>query len=141
MGTYPMTQPEIARLRLHNHHLLQPQWTHPEQMVAWLGAVQAQDYAGAKWSVAQRLAHATDASLEQAFNAGTLIRTHVLRPTWHFVAPADLRWLLMLTAPRVQALNAYYYRKEGLDDEFLLSYTDRSASLHEQAAHMWNGVS
>ena len=43
------------------------------------------------------------------------MRTHVLRPTWHFVTPQDLRWLLALTAPRVHQLNAYYYRQSGLD--------------------------
>lgn len=106
----------IAHLRLHNQLLAQPRLTEPAEVVRWLGAVQAQEYAGAQWSVAQRTVNATAAVLEQAFTDGALIRTHVLRPTWHFVHPADLRWLLQLTAPRVHALNGYYYRQEGLDD-------------------------
>ena len=57
----------------------------------------------------------TDAGVESAFNAGAIIRTHVLRPTWHFVDPADLRWLLALTAPRVHAQCAYGYRRFGVD--------------------------
>ncbi|HXQ33145.1 MAG TPA: crosslink repair DNA glycosylase YcaQ family protein, partial [Anaerolineales bacterium] len=40
----------------------------------------------------------------------------MLRPTWHFVAPADIRWVLALTAPRVQAVNAYMYRKLEMDN-------------------------
>jgi winged helix DNA-binding protein len=75
-----------------------------------LGAVQAQDYAGAKWALAQRTRGATDADIEREFAEGQILRTHVLRPTWHFVAPADIRWMLALTAPRVKAAMAFYDR-------------------------------
>jgi hypothetical protein len=85
-------------------------------MVQFFGATQAQDYLFAKWSLAQRLVGATDLALEQAFSAGAFLRTHVLRPTWFFVHPDDIRWMLALTAPRVHQLNALYYRKEGIDD-------------------------
>ena len=84
--------------------------------MSWLVAVQAQDYAGAKWALGLRMRRATDEAVERAFTAGALLRTHVLRPTWHFVAPADIRWLLALTAPRVHAANAHMYRKMELDD-------------------------
>lgn len=83
--------------------------------MGWLGAVQAQDYAGAKWAIGQRTKDATDAAIEQAFTNGSILRSHLLRPTWHFVTPADIRWIIQLTAPRVHAANAYYYRKTGLD--------------------------
>ena len=107
---------DIAQWRLHNQQLAQQTFTHPREVVSWLGAVQAQDYGGAKWAVGQRLHGATDDTLEQAFTNGELLRTHVMRPTWHFVTPADIRWMLALTAPRVHAANTYYYRKNGLDD-------------------------
>jgi hypothetical protein len=77
--------------------------------------MQAQDYGPAKWSLGQRLQGASDAQIEQAFANGAILRTHVLRPTWHFVSPADIRWLLALTSPRIHALNAYYQRMLGLD--------------------------
>lgn len=80
-----------------------------------LCAVQSQDYAGAKWSVGQRTLNATDDAIDQAFNTGRVLRTHVLRPTWHFVTPDDIRWMLQLTASHVHALNGYYYRKLELD--------------------------
>ena len=81
------------------------------------GAVQAQDYAGAKWALGQRImGDATDAAMDKAFNEGTILRTHLMRPTWHFVTPADIRWLLMLTAPRVHAANAHMYRSLELDE-------------------------
>jgi hypothetical protein len=109
--------PDIARRRLANQHLSSPTFRKPNDVVTYLGAVQAQDYAGAKWAIAQRTRGALDAAVEQALTAGTILRTHVLRPTWHFVAPADIRWMLALTAPRVNALMAYYDRKLELDDD------------------------
>ena len=101
-----MTPADIARLRLRNQQLVASAFTHPADLVAYLGAVQSQDYAAAKWALAQRLQGGTETVVEQAFNGGSLLRTHVLRPTWHFVAPADIRWMLALTAPRVHSVNA-----------------------------------
>jgi hypothetical protein len=79
-----------------------------------LGAVQAQDYAGAKWALAQRTRGVTDGDVEREVNEGRIVRTHVLRPTWHFVAPVDIRWMLALTAPRVKAAMAYHGRVHEL---------------------------
>ena len=106
---------DIPRYRLHNQMLSTPELTKPEQVVARFGAVQAQDYAGAKWALGLRLKDATNASIDEAFDQGKILRTHVMRPTWHFVTPADIRWLLELTAPRVRALLAYNDRQLGLD--------------------------
>ena len=39
-----------------------------------------------------------------------------MRPTWHFVVPEDIRWMLELTAPRVKTVLAHYNRKLELDD-------------------------
>ena len=111
-----LTRLDIAHQRLHNEHLAGAQLNKPEAVVQWLCAVQSQDYAGAKWAIAQRTTGETNAALDQLFNDGKILRTHVMRPTWHFVLPADIRWLLRLTAPRVHAANAYYYRKLELDD-------------------------
>lgn len=107
---------DILRQRLAQQHLLEPRHTRAVDVVAMFGAVQAQDYYGAKWAVGQRMTQATDALLDDAFNAGDILRTHVLRPTWHFVTPQDIRWLLELTAPRVHAAGAFMYRKLELDD-------------------------
>ena len=106
---------DITRLRLHNQRLSTTTFKNPAEAVGWLGAVQSQDYAGAKWAISQRVQNAIDASIEQAFNEGDILRTHVMRPTWHFVRPEDIRWMLELTAPRVNALCATYYRKLELD--------------------------
>lgn len=110
-----MTPAAITRHRLFNQHLTQADFLRPQQVVNWLVASQAQDYAGAKWALGLRMAEANDALLDQAFNDGDILRTHVLRPTWHFVTPADIRWLLTLTAPRVHQINGTIYRQTGLD--------------------------
>jgi hypothetical protein len=105
----------IARRRLVRQHLVSPVLAGAADVVRMLGAVQAQDYAGAKWGVGQRAVGLTDADVDRAFDSGAIIRTHVLRPTWHFVAPDDLRWMLALSGPRVSATMTYYNRLLGLD--------------------------
>ncbi len=115
-----MTGPEIAHLRLLNQRISLPGFDKPGEVVDWLGAVQAQDYAGAKWALGLRMRGATDKDIDNAFNEGMILRTHLLRPTWHFVTPKDIRWLLALTAPRVHAASAYMYRRAELDEATFL---------------------
>jgi hypothetical protein len=105
---------KIAWARLHCHRLAAGRLASPEEVVGWLGAVQAQEYPFAKWGLALRTRRASDASVERAFASGRILRTHVMRPTWHFVTPADIRWLLALTAPRVRAAVAYHDRQLGI---------------------------
>lgn len=107
---------DVARQRLRNQQLSSPHLTKASDVVKWLGAVQAQDYYGAKWALGQRTLTASDEDIERAFADGKILRTHIMRPTWHFVSPADIRWLLKLTAPRVNACNSHYYRKLELDE-------------------------
>ena len=78
--------------------------------------MQSQDFEAAKWALALRMQSATNAAVEEAFNSGTILRTHLMRPTWHFVAHDDIRWLLELTAPRVNLRCGPNYRKLELDD-------------------------
>jgi hypothetical protein len=101
--------------RLRRQRLTGARFGTPQAVVAWLGAVQAQDYPGARWGVGQRTEGAADADVEHAFDRGAILRTHVLRPTWHFVSPADIRWLLALTGPRVHARCASRHRQLELD--------------------------
>ena len=105
----------ITNRRLHFQSLAKPRFARAEDVVEWLGAVQAQDFGGAKWAVSQRMTGATNAGLDHAFNAGTILRTHVLRPTWHFVPARDIRWMLALTAPRIRASLVSLGRMVGLD--------------------------
>jgi Winged helix DNA-binding domain len=114
--------------RLRNQKLTRTALRTPADVVAWLGAVQSQDYPGAKWGLGQRAIGVTDASMDRAFDEGTILRTHILRPTWHFVVPADLRWMMALSGPRVAARCATYFRKLELDATLL----KRSRGVFEQ---------
>lgn len=132
MATNVIAPQQVQRMRLEQQRLTRNQLATPAEIVAWMGAVQAQDYLGTKWALGLRLQDVTDEAVECAFNAGEILRTHVMRPTWHFVTPADIRWLLELTAPRVQALSAPYYRQQGLDQQTL-------AHSNEVIAHALQG--
>ena len=104
----------IAATRLANHRLVGRPFKTPAAVVSWFGAVQAQEFAFAKWAISQRTG-LTDTRIEQAFNRGDILRTHVLRPTWHFVTPKDIRWMLALTGPRIRTAMASYSRTLGID--------------------------
>ena len=106
----------IADQRLQNQRITRAGPRTPEKLVAWMGAVQAQEYGPARWGLGLRLrASTTDAAVHRAVDQGRILRTHILRPTWHFVTRADIRWMLDLTAPRVQRIMASYDRHIGLD--------------------------
>jgi hypothetical protein len=111
-----MNSQEILSRRLHNTGLSTAPFHTAEDAVTHLGAVQAQDFAAAKWSLGLRIRNSTDAEIEQAFNDGRIQRIHILRPTWHFVMPEEIRWMTDLTAPRVRSILAGSNRRIGLDD-------------------------
>lgn len=132
-----MLPTDRRRHRLFHQHLAETSFTKPEQIVSHLGAMQSQEWAMAKWAIGLRLPGLTDADVEAAFNAGAILRTHVLRPTWHFVAPADIRWMLALTAPRVHAVNAFMARKLELNQPALLTrVNDALVSALEGGKHL-----
>jgi hypothetical protein len=92
--------------------------------------VQAQEFESAKWALGLRMrAGATAARVQRDFDDGRILRTHVMRPTWHFVTPRDIRWMLELTAPRVQRVLASYLRNLELETPLLV----RSVARIEQA--------
>ena len=112
----PQINADVVSARLDNQKLSSAGLKNVADVVRWMGAVQAQDFNAAKWALALRMRKATDAAVEAAFNKGEILRTHVMRPTWHFVAPEDIRWMLELTAPRVNLRAGPNYRKFELDE-------------------------
>jgi hypothetical protein len=126
---------DIARQRLHNQGLNVPRFNGATQAVEWFGAVQAQDFQAAKWALGQRVLDATDADIEREFNKGSILRTHIMRPTWHLVTPADIRWLLRLTAPRIKARSRSYFRQLDLDEA--LFKRSHKALLKALKAHQY----
>lgn len=116
--TPPFVSP-IGLRRLYHQRIAHPAFNDAGDVVAWLGAMQGQDYAGTKWALGLRLPGSTEADIGQAIADGRIMRTWALRGTLHYVAPADIHWLVGLIAPRQIAGNARRYKELELDDATL----------------------
>ncbi len=119
-----LTPAIIAHLRLQNQQIARSKFTTPQALVAFHGAKQAQEYTQAKWAIGLRVPDATDQIIEQAIDAGTILRTHIMRPTWHFVSAEDIRWMMRLTAPQIVLQSNARERELGLDAETYLRTND-----------------
>jgi hypothetical protein len=110
----------IPHHRLHTQQIAQQQFQQPNELLNWMGAMQAQDYEMSKWAVALRLPDANENKIETALNNGELIRTHILRPTWHIVSAENLRWIMDLSAPQLARTLNSYGKSVGLDAKTLV---------------------
>jgi hypothetical protein len=122
----------VLRRRIFTQHLAGPKLSEPHEMVRLLAAVQSQEYAHGFWSLGMRTRGSTYADVRSAFDEGRILRTHMLRTTWHFVTPEDIRWMLGATSSRVIASFGSSFRSHGLDDR-----TQRKTS--EQVVKMLDG--
>jgi hypothetical protein len=111
-----MKAKELIELRLANQGLTSAEFNTCADVVSHFGAMQSQDYSMAKWAVGMRMQNPSDASIEKSINAGEIIRTHILRPTWHFVHANDIRWMMELSAPNVKKATQYVDKQVGLTD-------------------------
>ena len=93
----------ITHIRVASQQLEQPRFESPKELVSWMGAIQAQEYEMAKWAIGIRLRSSSLEKVNEALYKGDILRTHVMRPTWHFVAAEDIRWMLMLSSERIKA--------------------------------------
>ncbi|MGH8026392.1 MAG: winged helix DNA-binding domain-containing protein [Pseudoxanthomonas sp.] len=110
----------LAQLRLHRQRIAGGKFESPVEVVSWMGAMQAQDYASSLWAIGVRMRQATQALVEQAIAERRIVRTWPMRGTLHFVAAEDARWMSSLMAPRVIASNkARLQREFGIDDAVL----------------------
>jgi Winged helix DNA-binding domain len=108
---------DIARWRLRSQHVVWPYAVSAREAVGALLAVQAENPGQAAWAVASRTPDPDQAELAALLDDGTVLRTHVLRPTWHFVRAEDAGWLLELTGPRVRRVTGQQLRTtHGLDE-------------------------
>ena len=119
-----MNVSDIINYRLFNQQIARTAFSTPQQIVSWMVAMQAQEYAMSKWAIGLRLGNVTDADVEKAFNDGEILRTHLLRPTWHFATPDDIRWLIELTGPRIRKAMTYYERELELDNQLFKKCND-----------------
>jgi len=123
-----MTLSDLSSLRIQNQEIQSQQFSVAKHLVAHMGAMQAQDFLMARWAVGLRLQEPGDASILEAYNKGEIIRTHLMRPTWHFVSCDDVYWMLELTAPQIKTLCKSRDRQLELDE----SIYNRSNALLEK---------
>jgi hypothetical protein len=108
---------DIARWRLRTQHLVSPYAVSARDAVGSLLGVQAENPSQAAWAVASRTQNPDQAELATLLDHGAVVRTHVLRPTWHFVRAEDIGWLLELTGRRVRRVTGQQLRDtHGLDE-------------------------
>ena len=110
----------LVATRLRAQRLVGTPFNTPEEAVGWFGAMQSQDYPAAKWALGQRVKGSTEAQIDRLYDRGAILRTHVLRPTWHFVLPEDIGWMLRLTGPKIRQGMAGRYRRLELDDSTIV---------------------
>ena len=115
---------QITTFRLNGHFLSSPLSGTPGLLIERMGAIQAQDFTMAKWALGIRLAGYTHRAVMDAFNRGEILRTHILRPTWHFVSPVNIRWMLLLSSDKIKSSTKSRDRDLGITEE-LYSQTNR----------------
>ena len=109
----------IRNIRQRGQQFVNPMFSTPKELVAWMGAMQAQDYTMAKWAVGVRMKNAiSEQAIEEAFNKAEILRTHVMRPTWHFVTPENIRWMLKLSARHIKSAYKSYMGNMNASESF-----------------------
>jgi len=124
----------ISNARLFSQKIAKTEFKTAKEIVSWMGATQAQDYSMAKWAVGLRLGDSDEKSIESSFNKGEIIRTHVLRPTWHFVIPDDIFWMIKLSAPKIQSSLKSRHKQLELSEAII----NKTNSIIENA--LGNGI-
>ncbi len=124
-----MNSKDISIMRLANQQIIMSKCKTARDLLTWMGAMQAQNFPMVKWAIGIRLPNSTDREISEAINRGDIIRTHLLRPTWHFVSATDVFWMLELTALKVKASMKSRQQQLGLSGSIL----SKSDSIIEKA--------
>ena len=113
-------------IRLLSQQLISPQFTKSEDVVAHMGAIQAQDYRMVRWAVGMRTKRPSNVDFRDAFDEGRIIRLHLHRGTWQLVSSEDYWWMLSLCQPKAEATIRGWMKsnKEEIDDNELYQVRD-----------------
>ncbi|MFV0418936.1 MAG: winged helix DNA-binding domain-containing protein [Dysgonomonas sp.] len=125
----------ITNMRLVSQQLITADFKTPREIIAWLGAIQAQDFSMAKWGIGARLPGITDKEVEDAMNKGEFVRTHILRPTWHFVSRDDIHWMLQLSAPRLKGIYKTYDKYLDITPDFITKTNSLISKILDKEPH------
>lgn len=105
----------LKNMRVACHQLAEARFERPGEVVEWMGAVQAQEYRASKWAIGLRMKGGSREKVSEALRTGEIVRTHVMRPTWHYVAGNDLRWMLKLSGQRIRKTVDQWTKSSGVD--------------------------
>lgn len=130
------TLKNIRNIRLQSQHLVNKAFSDPKELIEWMGAVQAQDYNMAKWAIGCRLLTSTNKIIEEAFDRGDILRTHVMRPTWHFVSNDDIRWMVKLSSKKIISAWKSYDKKYQTDEKQYTRWLNQIEKLLEGNRHL-----
>lgn len=108
----------IGLMRLAAQHVAGNKIASVAGLVSWMGAMQAQDLNSVKWAIGVRLPGSAEDMVDDAINKGEIVRTHLMRPTWHFVSANDYPVILELTASNVKATLKSRRKQLELDEEY-----------------------
>lgn len=114
-----MNTTELLTIRLYNQLLISHQLKEPQDVVYHMGAMQSQALDMAKWAIGARLGNKTVQDIDEALNTGKIIRTHILRPTWHFVSADDIHWMYDLSNQRLKPIYRSYTKMTGTDEALI----------------------
>jgi hypothetical protein len=131
-----MTTAEISSSRLANQNISESRFNSPREIVSWMGALQAQDSPMSRWAIGLRIPGTSEATVIEALNKGDILRTHVLRPTWHIVDAENIRWMLKLTGPVIKASMKARHTELELDNILLAKYFSIITEALEKGAHL-----
>ena len=99
-----------------------PRFEKPEEVVEWMGAMQAQEIRAVKWAVGLRVAKPSLTAVQEALDSGRILRTHVMRPTWHYIPGKDIKWMTELSAKGMLSRFSFYAKHHGLTEKDCLQY-------------------
>lgn len=131
-----MNTSDLLNIRLYNQLLSSHNLKEPQEIVSYMGAMQSQALDLAKWAIGVRLENKTLKDVEEALNTGKVIRTHILRPTWHFVSAEDIHWMFDLSNPRLKPIYQSYARMRGVDEKFIYNTIPSLIKILEGNKHL-----
>jgi len=126
----------IIHTRLLSQQLAKPSFNSVKELISWMGAVQAQEYNMVKWAVGMRLKSPALSKVNEALSKGEILRTHVMRPTWHLVAAEDIRWMARLSRDRLLKTFSGYDKKMGITGDSYAKTVDFIVKLVEGNNHL-----
>lgn len=112
----------MLKIRMSSQNISTPRFEKPEQVVEWMGAMQAQEIRAAKWAVGLRMQQPSLRAVQEALNTGQILRTHVMRPTWHYIPGKDIKWMTELSVKNLLARWYPYAKQHGFTEEDYRKY-------------------